>query len=123
MFCPACGLGQPEDHRYCAACGRALPSHEHAVKGPKATRWFLGVPVAAGDRAGSGLRVSRYVDSIRVETPEGSVSLPSHHVRFSIWVEDRAAAAVSLTDDEATSVAEFLLASVVPAEPASPSIT
>jgi hypothetical protein len=122
MFCPACGLGQSEGHRYCAACGRALPSHEPAIHGPKATRWFLGVPVAAGDRAGSGLRVSRYVDSIRVETPEGSVSLPSHHVRFSIWVDDRAEAAVSLTDDEATSVAEFLLAAVAPSRPASRSM-
>jgi hypothetical protein len=33
-------------------------------------------------------------------------------VRFSIWVEDTAVAALSLPDDEAASLGEFLLAAV-----------
>jgi hypothetical protein len=112
MFCPSCGLGQPDDHRFCVACGRALPGYLLQTHGPKVSRWFLGLPVAPSDRAGSALRVSRYVGEVELDTPEGSASVPSHHVRFSIWIDDRAVAAISLTDDESTSVAGFLLAAI-----------
>jgi len=121
MFCPACGLGQPDDHRYCVACGRSLPAYLLRAHGPKVSRWFLGVPVAPSDRAGSALRVSRYLEEFEIETPEGSVRVPSHHVRFSVWVDDRAVAAISLTDDEAGSVAAFLLAAVTDGDPVQPS--
>jgi hypothetical protein len=58
------------------------------------------------------LRVSRYVDEFDIETVDGSVRVPAHHVRFSIWVEDRAVCALSIPDDEAESLAEFLSAEV-----------
>ena len=47
--------------------------------------------------------------------------VPSHHVRFSVWVDDRALAAISLTDDEAGSVASFLLSAVADGDPVHPS--
>jgi hypothetical protein len=46
-------------------------------------RWFLSVPVGEGDPLEAALRVSRYLDEITVEAPEGSKVIPSHHVRFS----------------------------------------
>jgi hypothetical protein len=55
------------------------------------------------------LRVSRYVEEFDIETPEGSVRIPSHHVRFSIWAGDRAEAVLSIPDDEASALAEFLV--------------
>jgi hypothetical protein len=56
--------------------------------------------------------VSRYVDAVELHTEDGSVLAPSHHVRFSIWHEDHAVCAVSIPDDEAQALAEFLLATV-----------
>jgi hypothetical protein len=58
------------------------------------------------------LRVSRYMDEFDIDTAEGSVRVPAHHVRFSVWVDDQAACAVSIPDDEAEALAEFLLAEV-----------
>jgi hypothetical protein len=58
------------------------------------------------------LRVTRYLEELEMETAEGSVRVPSHHVRFSIWAEDRALCALSIPDDEAEELAEFLLAPV-----------
>jgi hypothetical protein len=43
------------------------------------------------------------------------VLVPNHHVRFSVWVDDAVVTAISLPDDEATKLGEFLLAQV-PAE-------
>ncbi|HYT80523.1 MAG TPA: hypothetical protein VEQ37_14965 [Actinomycetota bacterium] len=59
------------------------------------------------------LRVSRYLDEFEIETDEGSVRVPSHHVRFSVWVEDRATCVVSIPDTEARGLADFLLAEVL----------
>jgi hypothetical protein len=64
------------------------------------------------DPPGGALRVTRYLDEFEMETAEGSVRVPSHHVRFSIWADDRALCALSIPDDEAGELAEFLLASV-----------
>jgi hypothetical protein len=89
-----------------------LPAHLLDRKRPKVSRWFLGVPVGVGDPPEAALRVSRYLEEILVETPEGSASIPNHHVRFSIWVEDTAVAAISLPDDEAAALGDFLLAAV-----------
>jgi hypothetical protein len=58
------------------------------------------------------LRVSRYLDEFEIETDEGSVHVPSHHVRFSIWTGDHAECAVSIPDSEAEALADFLLATV-----------
>jgi hypothetical protein len=68
--------------------------------------------VAKDDNAHAALRVSRYLEERVIESPEGSVRIPGHHVRFSIWVEDRAVAAVSLPDQEAEALGEFLLSTV-----------
>jgi hypothetical protein len=112
VFCPRCGLRQPVDHRFCVACGTHLPGHLLRQKRPKVSRWFLGIPVGAEDPPSAALRVSRYLEEIVIEAPEGTTAIPSRHVRFSVWVDDTAVAAVSLPDDEATAVADFLLAAV-----------
>jgi len=112
MYCPQCGLMQPSEHRYCASCGLRLPRELLRGAGPKVSRWYSGIPVHPGDDPTAMLRVSRYLDEFEMQTNEGSVRVPSHHVRFSVWVEDRASCAVSIPDFEAQSLGEFLLATV-----------
>jgi hypothetical protein len=58
------------------------------------------------------LRVSRYVEEFDLETAEGSVRVPSQHVRFSIWANDHAKAVLSIPDDEAAALASFLVGHV-----------
>ena len=79
---------------------------------PKVTRWYLSLPVGPGDPDSGALRVTRYLEEIEIGTPEGSVRVPSHHVRFSMWVDDRVVCALSIPDDEAEELARFLLAAV-----------
>ena len=112
MFCPQCGLGQPPEHRFCASCGTRLPRELIPGGSPKVSRWFTSFPVSPGDAEAAALRVTRYLEEFELETAEGSVRVPSHHVRFSIWVDDRAAAAVSISDEEAAELASFLEAEV-----------
>jgi len=116
MHCPRCGLGQPSDHRFCLSCGARLPTELLPAKGPKVSRWFRAIPVHAEDRPGSMLRVSRYLDEFDIETDEGSVTVPAHHVRFSFWLEDRAVCALSIPDDEAEALSAFLAATVAGSE-------
>jgi hypothetical protein len=110
MYCPHCGLEQPSEHRFCVACGDRLPRELLSGHRPKVTRWFWSVPVGPEDNPQTALRVSRYLEERILETDEGSVRIPGHHVRFSVWVEDRAVCAVLLPDHEAESLAEFLVA-------------
>jgi hypothetical protein len=112
MFCPRCGLGQPSDHRFCLSCGIRLPAELLPRRGPKVSRWFRSIPVHPEDPPGAMLRVSRYLDEFEMETAEGSVRVPAHHVRVSVWVEDRPICAVSIPDDEAETLAGFLSAEV-----------
>jgi hypothetical protein len=58
------------------------------------------------------LRVSRYLHEFDIETRDGSVRIPAHHVRISIWSDDRALCAVSISDDEAHDLLSFLAAVV-----------
>jgi len=108
VFCPTCGARQPTEHRFCVACGERLPQNLLRPAGPKVSRWFLSIPVAPDDPPSAALRVSRYLEEVEITTSDGSVRVPSHHVRFSIWVNDRAVAAISIPDDEADRLAEFL---------------
>jgi hypothetical protein len=108
MFCPDCGMGQPPEHKFCVSCGERMPKELLRPAGPKVSRWFLSIPVAPDDPTSAALRVSRYLEEIEITTSDGSVKVPSHHVRFSIWVDDRAVAAISIPEDEADRLAEFL---------------
>lgn len=110
MFCPACGLRQPVDHRFCVSCGSGLPRDLLRRGVPKVTRWFWTIPVTERDPEQAALRVSRYLEEFDIATDEGTARVPSHHVRFSIWVGDQAVCAVSLPDHEAERLAQFLLA-------------
>jgi hypothetical protein len=108
MYCPTCGLRQPETHRYCVSCGSELPNELLRPRAPKVTQFFSCVPTHPADPDGSILRVSRYVDDILFESSEGSVTIPGRHIRFSVWVTDRPECAISLSDDEASRLALFL---------------
>lgn len=108
MFCSTCGLEQPVAHRYCVACGTTLPVELLRPTLPKMTALFAGIPTHPSDPPEPVLRVSRYLDDIDVETPEGSVTIPGHHVRLSVWVIDRPVCAMSLPDTEADRLATFL---------------
>jgi hypothetical protein len=117
MFCPGCGLQQPDDHRYCVACGYVLPTELLHAKRPKVTMLFAGIRTHAADAPEPVMRVSRYVEDLEVETAEGSVTIPGRHVRFSIWIVDRPVCAMSLPDSEAERLARFLLTPIA-VEPA-----
>lgn len=107
MFCPRCGVEQPQDHGFCSSCGERLPAGSRPRR-PKVSRWFWSIPVVAEDDPGLALRVSRYVEEFELHTDEGTVRIPNHHVRVSIWQDDRVVAALSLPDDEAEELAKFL---------------
>jgi hypothetical protein len=122
MFCPHCGLGQPKEYRFCARCGTRLPVELLPDRVPKVSRWFLSFPAAPGDPEDAALRVTRYLEEYEIETTDGSVRVPNHHVRFSVWVDDRVTCALSISDEEAVELAAFLEAHVAsgdeePAEP------
>ena len=81
--CGQCGGSIEEAFRYCPWC--AAPQRVKLVE-------FFG---GTGSEAGKALRVSRY-------TQEG-------HVRFSVWNESGVAeAAVSVDEDEARRLADFV---------------
>ena len=108
MFCPNCGLQQPDLHRFCVSCGSTLPTQLLHPRRPKVTQLFAGVPTHPSDPPDSVLRVSRYADDVIFESAEGSVTIPGRHARFSIWVTERPDCAISLSDDEASRLALFL---------------
>jgi hypothetical protein len=112
MFCPSCGAGQPDEHRFCAFCGARLPLELLRPRKPKQTNLFLGIPTHPDDAAEPVLRVSRYLEDVEIESVDGSVVIPGHHARFSIWVVDRPVCAMSLSEDEAERLGQFLLAPV-----------
>ena len=108
MFCPKCGLEQPREHTFCVACGLRLPHDLLPGRRPKVSQWFWSVPVGSSDPPQGALRVSCYLEELEVSAPEGSVKVPADHVRFSIWIEDQAVCALSITFDEARRLLEFL---------------
>jgi len=108
LFCPHCRLEQPRTHAYCLRCGHELPRELLAQEAPKRTRFFAGVKVNDGDPDHAFLRVSCYLKEQLFESPEGSVTIPGHHVRFSVWVGDEARCVLSLPETEALSLAGFI---------------
>ena len=112
MYCPQCGLRQPNTHRFCMSCGHRFPTEPPRIRRPKATRLYRSLPIVPADDPGAILRVSRYLEQFTIYTEDGSVQVPSQHVRFSIWQEDQCLCALSIPDDEAQSLAEFLQAEV-----------
>ncbi|HJP65039.1 MAG TPA: zinc ribbon domain-containing protein [Actinomycetota bacterium] len=110
MFCPKCGLEQPQDHTFCVACGFRLPHDVLPGRRPKVSQWFWAVPIGPGDPPESALRVSCYLEEVEVSSRDGSVRVPADHVRFSIWIDDQAIGAVSISFDEAQRLVEFLQA-------------
>jgi hypothetical protein len=116
MYCPRCGLGQPTEHAYCLACGTLLPTELLPPTGSKGSAWFLGVPVSPADRPRSALRVTRYLEEYEIDIAEGSVRVPAHHVRFSVWHDDAVAASVSISESDAEELTAFLTQPVVERE-------
>ena len=82
--CPACGEELEARFRFCPSCGLAQRR--------KVVEFFW----PHRNSAGRALRVSRYFG----EEP---------HVRFSVWDDGVARAAVSLGEDEALRLAEFVV--------------
>jgi hypothetical protein len=108
MVCPLCSTRQQEESPHCTSCGGRLPRAAIRRRGLKVSRWFAGIPVAPGDPAVAALRVSRYDEEVELRTDDGSVTVPSHHVRFPIWVDGRAACVMSIPEEESERLAEFL---------------
>jgi hypothetical protein len=81
--CAACGRESEARYRFCPWCG--------AAQRRKIVEFFRGHP----EGSGRALRVSRYYG----EDPQ---------VRFSVWDDGVAQAAVSLDEDESVRLGEFL---------------
>ena len=110
MFCPRCRLQQPMTHAFCVRCGSDLPAHLlDDDPAPKRVRFFAGVRVADSDPEGAFLRVSCYLKEQLFETPDGSVRIPGHHVRFSVWIGHEARSVISLPETEALELARFIV--------------
>ncbi len=110
MYCPSCRLQQPVTHRFCVKCGGDLPGHLLDEERPsKAVRFFAGIKVHERDPDPGFLRISCYLQEQRFETPEGAVTIPGHHVRFSVWEGDSARCVMSLPETEAREAATFIL--------------
>ena len=120
MFCPGCRLEQPTSHSFCVRCGGDLPSDLLAEQPFKRARFFAGVKVADEDPEGGYLRVSCYRREHRIDRPEGSVVLPGHHVRFSVWVDSEVKCVLSIPESEARELAAFLRAELSEASATSP---
>jgi len=112
LFCPSCRLRQPVHHTYCVACGDVLPSHLLPEVPAKAARFFAGIRIGDSDPENGHLKVSCYLRDHTIESPEGSVTIPGNHVRFSMWVDSQAKCVMSLPASEAREVAHFILAQV-----------
>jgi hypothetical protein len=108
IFCPQCGQRQPVTHLHCLRCGDLLPTELLESGPPKLARFFAGMRVDDGDPEGAYLRVSCYLRDQIVESAEGSVVVPGHHVRFSVWVGSEARCVVSLPEWEARDLARFI---------------
>ena len=107
IFCPACRLQQPTAHAYCVRCGSTLPTH--LIEPPaKRVRYFAGVKVGPNDPENAFLKASCYLRDQVIESPDGSVTIPGHHVRFSVWVKDEARCVLSIPETEARDLAAFL---------------
>lgn len=112
IFCPQCRLQQPQDHRYCLRCGNEVPRHlleDEDHRPPKSFRFFPGVKVSQGDPDVGFLRVSCYRKDQTFTTGEGSVTIPGHHVRFSVWDGEEAKCVISVPETEARALAGYLL--------------
>lgn len=83
----------------------------------KTARFFAGLRAAEGDPEHAYLRVTSYRGAEVLEAPEGIVEVPANHVRFSVWVGDRAQCVVSIPESEARELAAFLAAETQTAQP------
>ncbi|HYO60892.1 MAG TPA: hypothetical protein VEU29_03230 [Actinomycetota bacterium] len=110
IFCPSCRLEQPVAHSYCVRCGSALPADLLDPRPAKSARFFAGLRVDGSDPENAFLRVTSYRRAQVLEAPEGRVEIAGAHVRFSVWVEDRARCVVSIPESEARELAAFLTA-------------
>lgn len=88
-MCPYCGNSVECTFRFCPSCAAPLRT--------KLVEFFMPHPGVAADR-NRALRVSQYL-----------LTDQSRHVRFSIWHNDHAEAALSLSDSEAARLAAFII--------------
>jgi hypothetical protein len=123
VFCPQCRLSQPAAHRFCPRCGSTFSSSgvkpaagRHLEPPAKTSRFFAGVRVADTDLPSAFLRVSCYRDEQVIHSPEGSVAVPGHHVRFSVWSDAEARCVISLPEFEARALIEFVSEELGPSE-------
>jgi hypothetical protein len=108
IFCPSCRLQQPVEHRFCVGCGSSLPRELLANRPAKSVRFFAGIKVDDRDPEGGFLRVSCYLKEQIFSMPEGTVRIPGHHVRFSVWVGEEAQSVLSIPESEARELARFI---------------
>ncbi|MDQ3916782.1 MAG: hypothetical protein M3323_15855 [Actinomycetota bacterium] len=108
IYCPSCRLEQPVAHSFCVRCGTTLPVDLLERDPAKSARFFAGVRVDGDDPENAFLRVTSYHHRQVIEAPEGSVEIAGDHVRFSVWVEDRARCVISIPESEARELVTFL---------------
>ena len=86
------------------------------VSHPKVSQWFWSTPAGPQDPDQAALRVSCYLEEFEVESGGATVRIPRDHVRFSIWIDDQAVCAVSIPNQEAERLVEFLQAWLPPSD-------
>ena len=118
IFCPSCRLEQPLEHTYCVRCGTALPVSLLETAPAKSARFFAGVRVDGADPENAFLRVTSYRREQVISAPEGTVEIAGNHVRFSVWVDDRARCVISIPESEARELVAFLGTELRAAQPA-----
>jgi ribosomal protein S27E len=118
IYCPQCRLFQPSTHVWCARCGGALPTELLRQQEPKSARFFPGIKLSDEDPEGAFLRVSCYRQEQTITSEQGSVVIPGHHVRFSVWVGEEARCVLSIPETEARDLADFIADELGPVDPA-----
>ncbi|MDQ3983518.1 MAG: hypothetical protein M3271_12635 [Actinomycetota bacterium] len=83
-----------------------------------AARFFAGVQMDGADPENAFLRASSYRREDVIEAPEGTVEVAGNHVRFSVWVDDRARCVISIPESEARELVAFLGTELRAAQPA-----
>jgi hypothetical protein len=73
---------------------------------------FLGIVTHPINPPALVLRASHYLRDIDFSSPEGTVRIPRHHTRLSIWPDDRPICAMSGSDEETKRLGRFLISGV-----------
>jgi hypothetical protein len=74
MFCPHCGRENPDDARFCGACGQSITAHSASASTGSARRPARAVPLSETSRAGA--EAGRVSNGLKYGILVGSLLIP-----------------------------------------------